>query len=338
MSDHQVEREDPRPVDTLAGETERGWDNEARLPERLARLAKAKERGLAMRDFILRCVVPKTAGTRRAQRELQHCGSYLVFRHYLESGRVRLHAFRSCRQHLICPFCAIRRGARMWQRYVERVDFVMSANASLRAYMVTLTVRDGEDLSERYDHLHRSVKRLHHRRHLEGDSEMHKVAGAVWSYEFKRGSGSGLWHPHVHAVYLAVEALDKTALAREWREVTGDSFVVDVHALYGERADAFSEVFKYAVKFANLPLEDSWRGYQVLKSRRLVASCGLLWGVNVSELVDEAIEFERYVELAFIFMRGVGYVRDRVVGAEVVALPGGDRSSRVVSACVGGSV
>jgi hypothetical protein len=199
----------------------------------------------------------------------------------------------------------------MLQRYLERVQLVMSENANLRAYMVTLTVKDGEDLAERYQHLHRSVKRLHHRRHRGESSEMRKVAGAVWSYEFKRGSGSGLWHPHVHAVYLAEEALDKTRLIEEWRGITRDSFVIDVHELYGELADAFSEVFKYAVKFANLPVADNWRGYEVLKSRRLVASSGVLWGVEVpEELTDDPVELEQFVELVFRFMRGVGYVAE----------------------------
>lgn len=302
----------PRSVESLAAETERGWDSDTNLANRLVRYAKAKERGLAMRDFIARCVVPQTMSTRRAAHELHHCGTYLVFRHYLESGRIRLHAFRSCRQHLICPFCAIRRGARMLQWYLERVDVVMAAHPGLRAYMVTLTVKDGDDLAERYEHLHRAVKRLHHRRHRGDCSEMQKVAGGVWSYEFKRGSGSGMWHPHLHAVYLASEPIEQTKLSAEWREITGDSYIVDVHELYGDRGDAFSEVFKYAVKFANLPLADNWRGYEVLKSRRLVASCGLLWGVEVPDtLTDDPVEFEAFVDLVFRFMRGVGYVSQR---------------------------
>jgi hypothetical protein len=222
----------------------------------------------------------------------------------------------------------------MLQWYLERMAVVMGSHPELHAYMVTLTVRDGSDLAERYDHLHRAVKRLHHRRHLSGASEARKIEGGVWSYEFKRGSGSGLWHPHVHAVYLATEAMDQAKLSAEWREITGDSFVVDVHELYGELEDAFSEVFKYAVKFANLPLADNWRGYQVLKSRRLVASSGVLWGVEVPEsLTDDPIEFEAFVDLVFRFMRGVGYVSQRGDGDAVAQhLVGGNRSAVAVAA------
>lgn len=302
----------PRPVESLAAETERGWDSTSNLADRLARFARAKERGLAMRDFIARSVVPQTVETRRAAHELHECGTYLVFRHYFESGRVRLHAFRSCRQHIICPFCAIRRGARMLQRYLERFDIVMREHAGLRAFMVTLTIKDGDDLRERYQHLHRAVKRFHHRRHRSERSEARKIRGGVWSYEFKRGARSGLWHPHVHAVYLCDEEMFQQNVSREWRDVTGDSFIVDVHELYGELVDAFSEVFKYAVKFGELPLADNWRGYEVLKGRRLVASSGLLWGVEVPELLtDDPIDFELFIDLVFRFMRGRGYIKTR---------------------------
>lgn len=300
--------EQPRSVDSLAAETDRGWDNAAKHGDRLLRFASAKERGLAMRDFIAR-LLPQTLNSRRAAHELHYCGTYLVFRHYFESGRIRLHAFRSCRQHLICPFCAIRRGARMLQRYLERVEFVMRENPRLRAYMVTLTVKDGADLRERYRHLHCSLKRLHKRRQDTLSTLMRVVRGGVWSYEFKRGSGSGLWHPHVHAVYLVDGEIDQASLSREWRDITDDSFVVDVHALYGELVDAFSEVFKYAVKFANLELADNWHGYEVLKARRLIGSSGVLWGVNVPDvLTDDPVEFECYMEHVYRFVRGSGYV------------------------------
>ncbi len=198
----------------------------------------------------------------------------------------------------------------MLQRYLERMEIVQRENPRLLPYMVTLTVKDGEDLQERYQHLHRAVKRFHHRRHRGAMSEARKIRGGVWSYEFKRGSRSGLWHPHVHAVYLCDAAMDQDAVSREWREVTGDSFIVDVHEVYGELVDAFSEVFKYAVKFGDLELVDNWHGFEVLRRRRLIGSSGVLWGVEVPEaLTDDPIEFEAFVDLFYRFWRGRGYVQ-----------------------------
>lgn len=315
---------DPRPVEGLAAETERGSDSKAHLPRRLERYGKAKERAMSMRDFIAQ-QLPQLQENQRLAHELHHCGSYLVFRHYLESDRVRLHAFRSCRVHLLCPFCAIRRGAKMLTRYLERVQAVQVSNAALRPHMVTLTVKDGADLHERYQHLHRSLKRFHKRRHLGRGSQAEKIAGAVWSYEFKRGRGSGQWHPHLHAVWMCPEGSppDAGALSREWHEITGDSFIVETHPLYGDPVDAFAEVFKYAVKFGDLPLADNWHGYEVLRGRRLVASSGVLWGVQIpDDLTDDedaALFSEEFIELCYRFLRGRGYALCDAVGTGFAA-------------------
>jgi len=302
---------DPRSVESLAAETERGFDSKPNLPSRLIRYAAAKERACAMRDFISR----DRSGDKSAQQEntrlaheLHHCGSYLVFREYLESKSVRLHAMRSCRLHLLCPLCAIRRGAKLVSGYLERVEFV-SQERSRFLQMLTLTVRDGDVLHERFSHLRSSLKRLFKRRHLVRGSEMEKIAGAVWAYEVKRGSGSGVWHPHVHAFLLCDERVDPVALSREWKEITDDSHVLDCHDVYGQVADAFCEVFKYSLKFGDLSLVDNFDAYKLLRRRRLIGSCGALWGVDVPEdLTDDPIFSEQYVEHLYRFARELGYV------------------------------
>jgi hypothetical protein len=274
-----------------------------------------------MRDYIA-ALRPQSWQSTRAAHELHHCGSYLVFRHYLQSDRVRLHALRSCKQHIICNLCAALRGARMAMSYWRRVQVVLEQRPELELHMVTLTVKNGDDLDERYRHLHRCVKKLHKRRtfadgHL--GSELRKVRGAVWSYEFKRGSGSGLWHPHMHAVWMCERGNgpDQAALSREWRDVTGDSFIVDVHGLYGEPLDAFCEVFKYAVKFQDLPHADNWHAFEVLKRRRLIASSGVLWGVDVPEdLTDELLDEPEWVDVLYRFARGQGYVFRGIVATD----------------------
>lgn len=308
------EKKNPLPVDCLAAETERGSDSFSNLARRLDRYAGAHERALAMRDHIAALVQHQGYQTPQEQRiahELHNCGSYLVFRHYTRQQRVRLHGLRSCKQHLICPFCAIRRGAKMLARYLERVQHVLEASsAPLEAHMVTLTVKNGVDLAERFSHLHRSVKRFHKNRHRGRGHEIAKALGAVWSYEFKRGNGSGLWHPHVHAVWLTEKgnAPDAAKLSDEWRHVTGDSFIVETHPLYGELVDAFAEVFKYAVKFGDLPLADNWHAFQVLRSRRLIGCSGLLWGVEVpDDLADDPLDDPAFEDLFFRFVRGEGY-------------------------------
>ena len=79
--------------------------------------------------------------------KVQGCANYLVFKRYLTVDEVRLHAANFCKKHLLCLFCAMRRGAKYLQVYKQRLDVVLQENPKLRAFMVTLTVKDGENLS-----------------------------------------------------------------------------------------------------------------------------------------------------------------------------------------------
>ncbi|WP_371928116.1 protein rep, partial [Pseudomonas sp. FSL R10-0056] len=80
-------------------------------------------------------------------------------------GKVRLHSATFCKQHLVCPLCAIRRGAKALGAYLSRWQVIQTERPDLRPYLLTLTVRNGPDLAERQAHLSHSLKRLmHHRR------------------------------------------------------------------------------------------------------------------------------------------------------------------------------
>ena len=120
---------------------------------------------------------------------------------------------------------------------------------------MTLTVKDGESLQERFNHLVTAERRYKQKRlnALKGQKfvEYAKAQGGVCSVEFKRGQNSGLWHPHMHMIWLCSEAPDAHQLSREWEALTGDSFIVDVRPMYGE-IDGFLETFKYALKFSDL--------------------------------------------------------------------------------------
>ena len=91
--------------------------------------------------------VGRPSENKKLATKLQGCANYLVFKRYLTVDEVRLHAANFCKKHLLCPFCAMRRGAKYLQVYKQRLDVVLQENPNLRAFMVTLTVKDGENLS-----------------------------------------------------------------------------------------------------------------------------------------------------------------------------------------------
>lgn len=309
-------KENPHFVEFLAEDTGMGADDAAVLPARLDRYSKAHHRALEMSDYAMKMADASTSSILAKEIfktgiRLRSCGNYLLFRDYYTVNKLRLHAASFCNKHLLCPLCAIRRGAKLVQAYMLKLAVIKAENPDLKAYLVTLTVKDGEDLEERFNHLYRSVQKLHKTRSGKGQhSEACKADGAVWSYEFKRGKNSNEWHPHVHAVWLSKEAPDSKQLSKEWLKITGDSFIVDVTPFHDQEdvITGFLEVFKYAVKFSDLPLSDNWEGFKTLSGKRLVASFGLFRGVEIPDhLLDEPLDDLPYVEMLYKFIYGVGY-------------------------------
>lgn len=278
------------------------------LPKRVERYGLAKKRALDVAEYI-----GGQEGCKSLSERVARCGSYLLFRHYYTVDQVRLHAAQFCMKHLLCPLCAIRRGAKAMQAYLPRYELVRATDPTLRPFLVTLTVKDGANLCERFQHLQDAQHELWKRRHRGRGSVLDGVAAAVWSYEVKRGTGSGLWHPHLHMVAMASSRPDQAALAAEWQHITGDSFIVDVRPISTEDpASGFLEVFKYALKFSDLALEDTFAAHTVLRRRRLIGSAGLFRGIEIPEqLTDEPLDDLPFASLLYRYMRGAYSVAER---------------------------
>lgn len=314
------------PVSEFLADHETGLGFES-LQHRLQRYGAGKTRALDMADYITQNTKSKwddrnrNTETGKLAAKLSNCADFLIFKRYLTVDEVRLHAANFCKKHLLCPFCAMRRGTKYLQAYKQRLDVVFQENPKLRAFMVTLTVKDGESLSERFAHLRAALKKYRDQRRnaLKGQRfvEYAKAFGGVHSIEIKRGKNSGLWHPHVHMIWLCEEKPSASQLSREWLEITGDSYIVDVREFYGESVvDGFLEVFKYALKFSDMELCDNWEAYQLLKEKRLVDNFGLLRGVKVpEELTDEDID-EDFVYMLYYFARNSGYNFGGLVGQD----------------------
>lgn len=277
----------------LAEEAFTGVNEAGLLGERIARYGKAHARSLMMLEHLREA--PSPASTKTAA-SLASCGNYLHFREYFTVGKVRLHNATFCKQHLVCPLCAIRRGAKALGAYLTRWQVIQQERPELRPYLLTLTVKNGPDLEERQAHLTRSLKRLmHHRRDFNAGTrgapytELCKAQGAVYTLELtNKGKG---WHPHCHMIVLASSQPSQSDLSAEWLRITGDSMIVDCRPITGDPSEGFMEVFKYAVKFSDLTLEDNWHAAQTLKGKRLLNSFGLFRGVEIPDsLLDEPLD------------------------------------------------
>lgn len=301
------EKESPLIPDALAGGRKSEGDEYTRFGDRVQRYGSARSRSQQMLFHLREHHVQLEHEISR----LRDCGEYLVFNHYYTVSKVRLVGANFCMQHMICPLCAIRRGAKNVKAYLDRLQIIQAENPRLRPYLVTFTVKNGADLLERFEHLHNSLSILHRRRRQwftkgRGWTESARAHGAVWSYEVtNKGNG---WHPHVHAVWLCEEEPDQQALRSEWQRITKDSFMVDVRPITGDPAEGFVEVFKYALKFSELSLPDNVDAWQKLRGRRLLASFGSFRGVEVPEdLTDEKLENLPFIQLFYRYLPDSGY-------------------------------
>lgn len=313
------EKTNPLTPASLAAEG--AGDGDQTLADRLGRYGTGKTRSYQMAGHCVAHGEPKLGN------RLYRCASVLHFREWLaHGGKTTLSCGHFCQIPLLCPVCAIRRGGKMLRRYVERAKFIARTHD---LYLVTLTVKNGDDLAERHLHLKHGIKRMRQRA-AKGYGEFSRASGALWSTEFThRETG---WHPHVHMVWAVPRGADPvrygpgSQLAQDWHAITADSHIVHAARIKAEDdaalVEAFCEVLKYALKFSGLSLEDNLHAYKSLKGQRLISSCGIWWGLDLPEdakLEDDPLDGP-YIEHIYRFAGAKGYQLEDVLSGEENAL------------------
>jgi Replication protein len=313
--DEGPEKAKPPNPDSLAAQG-MGVSEQAELSDKLKRYGTAKNRNHQMAGFLVAhsCTAAKhsQAPVRKLARRMYDCGTELHFRHYIEHQRTQLVRSNSCKLHIMCPLCAIRRGAYMLRRYKQRFDHLASG---YDFDLVTLTVKNGPDLAERTAHLRTAHRKLRERAR-KGYGALADHDGALWSTEFTRSPDG--WHPHLHMILARPEGSaplmwgQGSPLAEDWRAVTGDSYIVHAERIAPNHegiCGALCETLKYAVKFGDLTLSDNWEAFCTLKGKRLIASSGVLYGLvlpDEADLDDDELDGP-FIDFFFRFMGSSGY-------------------------------
>lgn len=135
------------------------------------------------------------------------CGHHLETEYQFENGdKTRAdHVLKTgnfCKTHLICPVCASRLQSQTMGKY--KTAIFKAAEDYKNAYMLTVTIKDGENLKERIEHLKKSMQRLRKRK----KSEFSKITASIIKIEVHKGDRSNLWHPHFHCLVFSNERID----------------------------------------------------------------------------------------------------------------------------------
>lgn len=322
MNKNSGQEKSPQPADILADELEKGWDSSDRLESRLASFHILKQKGFDFLEWAIQSgIATANPQSKKLFLNLFNCGQYLIFRNYLLTKRSRLIGACSCKMHLLCPFCASRRGVKHSRIYKEKVDYLkVQANNELDLVFLTFTVKNGSDLFERFTHLRNSMRFLLKKRNNQSLSrftyktEMSKLIGGVFAYEFKRGSGGNEWHPHIHMLALLPKSskVNIANLKNEWAEITGDSSVINIK--YADD-NGYLEVFAYALKFSEMENIDRWDAFNLLRRERLISSFGELRGIELAEDDnDDLIEtIEPFEDVLYRWCLDRGYQNHGIV-------------------------
>jgi hypothetical protein len=320
----------PRSFKSLAAEKDQGFgnihiaDGHQQHADRITRAALLKQRSKDQEQYLFglsedfQLSVKEQDYYEGIAKRMSACAHYMLFRDYFTLEKVKLVDLKRCQLHLLCPFCAAGRAGNQVNAYSDKLDLILAASPRLKPVFITLTVKNGVDLVERFEHLVKSFKTMNERRRDWkkkgwGHVEFCKVQGAVFSYEVTFNEVTKEWHPHLHIFGLLDSWIDQSVLSAEWFEITGDSHVVDVRRVRkvnGGYREAFQEVFKYALKFSDMSLSSTLEAYLCLKMRRLQGSFGLFRGVVVPDsILDDFSNLEGipYLERRYKFATRVGY-------------------------------
>ena len=263
---------------------------------------------------------------------LSGCANYLLFKHYYTLDKYKLAGLRTCKKHMLCPFCSAIRASKQATAYHEKMLVILKENPKLKPVFMTLTVKNGDDLKERFNHLKNSFQTLQTARRKwlkrgNGHNELCKAHGIVFAYEITN-NGKG-WHPHLHMVLLVDDWIDRDKLSDQWKAITGDSHVVDVRRIKPSKfavdssnaeskknddySDGFMEVFKYAMKFTELTHHQIWLAHETLsptgRLTRLQGSIGLFRGVPVPDTMTDDVIADNapFMLILYRFLKGAGY-------------------------------
>lgn len=315
--------------DSLATKDNKGLESVASADadnhrDRITRFGSLKHRAKEQEKYLWTLFTPgkntdeSNLAVKHAQK-LKSCANFLLFKNFYTIDQIKLTKFTACNQHLLCPFCAAIRASKAIQKYTERVDQVIRENRRLKPVLITFTVLNGFDLEERALHLMKSFRTLIKRRQDwlkkgRGFNEFCKINGAMYSYENTYTKKKG-WHPHIHMFALLDDWIDQETLSETWHEITGDSFIVDIRRVKKDKEYGYSkaaaEVCKYALKFGDLSVEQTWEAFKVLKGARKVGlrlsgAFGSLYGVKIPEKMTDDLPLDDlpHIEMLYKYIHG----------------------------------
>lgn len=218
---------------------------------------------------------------------IRQCNNFLKIRNYYQLNTMKLASANFCKVHQVCTICAQRRAVKYAKAVKDTVEVIRAKNPESVFLLITFTVRNSPDLQESMNRLNAYMKILMNRfkRANCADSIMNRINGGFYSVELTNNGTT--WHPHIHMLVEATEAIYTHEVRKEWETISkGDSFMCDVSPIkFTDDESLFNaclEVSKYTLKNTQLTPDNLLHAYITLKGRNLVNRFGSFRGKEVT--------------------------------------------------------
>jgi len=266
----QLERPETNQHNSIYGSAG-GLSDDGELASRFRHNGWKRNRSLIYRSL------RRTLQSKSRVSNFAECGATAyVYKAADDQSRFRLGG-SSCRDRFCLP-CSIDRSRCL-------ATNVLKALGRRPARFVTLTLRQNDShLNDVLNRLYDSFRKLRARSFWKT-----RVKGGCAFIEVKYNAERDSWNVHLHAIVHG-RFIPKRDLSREWRKLTGDSFIVDVRLVENEE-----RIGRYVTKYVSKPFNDTFLNRQdfldtvvhSMVGRRLCLTFGDWRGIKLTESPNE---------------------------------------------------
>jgi hypothetical protein len=198
---------------------------------------------------------------------------------------------------LFCPDCAAERATRLGNQTEAKIREVMKTTNG-RLCFLTLTMKNAATLGGGLARLKEDFAKL---KRSKKDWKAH-IKGYFGAFEYTFNPKTNDFHIHLHLIVLRGKFWNQSDISDAWREVTGDSFIVDIREIKNTHKGV-KEVCKYPMKPANLMAMPDDKFLEVVKMKkgtRMFVSGGCFYNVKLDD--DDAADaddniFSKFADL-----------------------------------------
>lgn len=238
---------------------------------------------------------PTSSRSLSSVKNLKSCADFQAWQ-WFEDHKPHLALAFLCHQPKLCPLCAKIHSVIRAYNVQELVSKVCSRNGYL--YNFTLTIKDRDNLSSALsdldvirNRLSYSIRNIQFGKYL-NYTELSKIKGYFLKLEIKRGSGSGLWHPHYHGMLYSEQMIDYEKFRKELNSLDGQNHSNNITLMNRCNDEKFMlgvlESVKYMCKFSTDKqfMDDIWHIYYSTFRKRMFFKYGVFRDLYEDKEID----------------------------------------------------